>query len=225
MVRPRKQDLAARIRKHLQEAGYDHNDRLPPERIFAEQLGVSRGALRLALAELEADGLIWRHVGRGTFVGARPVRNLDDVTYLRELASPAQVIAARLAIEPELARLAAVHASKTNIEEITTCAQRCRTARDWRGYEGWDGNFHHAIAKATQNKLLIYLFETLNVVRRSTVWGQLRSTQLPDSDHVSFQQHDDILQAIIARDPSAAATAMRDHIRSVRQRVLPLTTG
>ena len=53
-------------------------------------------------------------------------------------------------------------------------------------HEGWDNNFHHAVAKATQNKLLIYLFETLNVVRRSTVWGQLRSTQLPDSDHESF---------------------------------------
>ena len=48
--------------------------------------------------------------GAGTFIGARPVLNLADVAYLGELASPAQVIVARLAIEPELARLAAVHA-------------------------------------------------------------------------------------------------------------------
>ena len=71
-----------------------------------------------ALAELEADGLIWRHVGRGTFIGARPVLNLADAAYLGELTSPSQVIAARLVIEPELARLAATHATRADLEEI-----------------------------------------------------------------------------------------------------------
>lgn len=197
------------------------NDRLPPERELSDKIGVTRGELRRALADLEASGLIWRHVGRGTFIGARPVLNLADVAYLGELASPAQVIAARLAIEPELARLAATHGAKADIDEIGMCATRCREATDWRGYEGWDNNFHHAVAKATHNKLLIYLFETLNVVRRSTVWGQLRSTQLPARDHKSFGEHDVILTAITNRDQAKAGQAMRDHLLSVRDRFLP----
>jgi GntR family transcriptional regulator, uxu operon transcriptional repressor len=217
--------LADRIRSYITTGGFQHNDRLPPERDLCIQFGVTRGGLRKALAELEADGLIWRHVGRGTFIGARPVLNLADVAYLGELASPAQVITARLAIEPELARLAALYGSQADFAEILTCTRRCRSASDWRSYEAWDNNLHHAIAKATHNKLLLHLFDTLNVVRRSTVWGQLRSTQLPPRDHRSFDEHDAIYAAISHRDAATAAQRMRDHLISVRDRVLPALAG
>lgn len=221
MGKPSNQDLPDKIRAFIRDQGYTMNDRLPPERELSALIGTTRGQLRRALADLEASGLIWRHVGRGTFIGARPVLNLADVAYLGELASPSQVIAARLAVEPELARLAATNSAKADIEKIADCAERCRAATDWRGYEGWDNNFHHAIAKATHNKLLIYLFETLNVVRRATVWGQLRSTQLPARDHKSFGEHDAITKAIAERQPAEAAAAMRAHILSVRARFLP----
>jgi DNA-binding FadR family transcriptional regulator len=213
--------LADQIKQYVAAESFNHNDRLPPERVLSEVFGVSRGELRKALAELEEDGLIWRHVGRGTFIGARPVLNLADVAYLGELASPAQVIAARLVIEPELARLAAIYGARSNFEEIQSCNRRCREASDWRSYEAWDNNLHHAIAKATHNKLLVYLFDILNVVRRSTVWGQPRTTKAPPFDHCSFAEHDKICTAIIARDAAHASLRMRDHLISVRDRVLP----
>lgn len=217
--------LTEQIKEFVAASGFNHNDRLPAERVLCQQFGVTRGELRKALAELENDSLIWRHVGRGTFIGARPVLNLADVAYLGELASPAQVISARLAIEPELARLAAVYGTRSDFDEIQSCSRRCRTATDWRSYEAWDNNLHHAVAKATHNKLLVYLFDTLNVVRRSTVWGQLRSTKLPPREHSSFAEHDAICQAIADRDPGLAAQRMREHLNSVRDRVLPALTG
>jgi len=217
--------LAERIKHYVTAEGFNHNDRLPPERSLSERFGVSRGELRKALAELEDDGLIWRHVGRGTFIGARPVLNLADVAYLGELASPAQVIAARLVIEPELARLAAIYGARSNFEEVLSCNRRCRDASDWRGYEAWDNNLHYAIAKATHNKFLVYLFDILNVVRRSTVWGQPRTTLRPPESHVSFAEHDAICAAIIARDGGTASLRMRDHLISVRDRVLPALSG
>lgn len=151
--------LAEQIKDYISAERFNHNDRLPPERVLADRFCVTRGELRKALAELEKDGLIWRHVGRGTFIGARPVLNLADVAYLGELASPAQVIAARLVIEPELARLAAVFGTRADHAEIQSCNRRCRSASDWRSYEAWDNNLHYAVAKATHNKLLFYLFE------------------------------------------------------------------
>jgi GntR family transcriptional regulator, uxu operon transcriptional repressor len=217
--------LAEQIKSYVAARGFNHNDRLPAERELSLQFGVSRGELRKALAELEGDGLIWRHVGRGTFIGARPVLNLADVAYLGELASPAQVIAARLAIEPELARLAAIYGTRSDFEEIQSCSARCRAATDWRSYEAWDNNLHYAVAKATHNKLLVYLFDILNVVRRSTVWGQLRSTKLPPRDHTSFAEHDAICAAIAARDAALASQRMREHLNSVRERVLPALSG
>ncbi|TGD65536.1 FadR family transcriptional regulator [Tabrizicola sp. WMC-M-20] len=217
--------LAEQIMEYVTTEQFKHNDRLPPERVLAQRFGVTRGELRKGLAELEKDGLIWRHVGRGTFIGARPVLNLADATYLGELASPAQVIAARLVIEPELARLAALYGTRADFDEIQACSSRCRAANDWRIYEAWDNNLHHAIAKATHNKLLIYLFDILNVVRRSTVWGQPRTSRKPHTDHRSFAEHDAICAAILARDGQVASLRMRDHMVSVRERVLPAISG
>ncbi len=213
--------LPERLRRFVAEGGFHHNDRLPAERELAQRLGVGRAELRKALAALEADGLIWRHVGRGTFIGARPVLNLADVAYLGELASPSQVLTARIAVEPELARLAAHHATRQDMEALLHWAQRCRAAPDWRSYEAADNNLHHAVAGATHNKLLLYLFDTLNTVRRSTVWGQKRHSARPPPDHFSFDQHDAICAAIAARDGGLAAQLMRAHLHTVRDRVLP----
>lgn len=211
-------DTLEALRSFLAEQELTLNGRLPAERRLCVELGVTRGSLRKAMAVLEAEGQIWRHVGRGTFFGPRPVLNLSDVEYLNDHSRPSEVMEARLAIEPQLAKLAAIHGTASNFSEMRRCKRMCKSAREWRVYESWDNNFHQAIAKATCNKLLISLFDTLNLVRRSTVWGQLRSTKLPPANHGSFAEHDAIYDAIVARDTELAAELMRKHLRSVRDR-------
>ena len=94
---------------------------------------VSRGTLRKALADLEVEGLIWRHVGRGTFVGNRPVETVQDLGEVtRRIANPAGVMEARLSLEPELARLAALHATPADLDELAKCVRQSREAGDWR---------------------------------------------------------------------------------------------
>ena len=61
------------LRAYLAQNDYPADGRLPPERKLCEELGVTRTSLRKALATLELEGQIWRHVGRGTFIGARPL--------------------------------------------------------------------------------------------------------------------------------------------------------
>jgi DNA-binding FadR family transcriptional regulator len=214
------QTALATLRKFLVERKLALNERLPAERQLCTEIGLSRSKLRKALESLEAEGLVWRHVGRGTFIGPRPVINLTNVKYLTNQTSPTEMMEARIAVEPQLARLASLHGTMSDFEEIRRCNQRCRDAREWRAYEAWDHNFHQAIASATHNKLLISLFDTLNVVRRSTVWGRLRSSKLPPADHESFHEHDAIYEAIASRDPDLAAHCMRTHLNTVRQRVL-----
>lgn len=213
--------LVQRIRHMLETEDYEHSDRLPPERVMCTTLGVTRNQLRRALSDLEGQGLIWRHVGRGTFVGARPVLNLDDVAYLSDQVKPDQVVSVRCTIEPETARLAAIYGRKADHSEIEICAERCRNAPDWRLYEAWDNKLHHAIARATQNKLYLYYFETLNVVRRAVVWGQPRKSVRPAEDYSSFREHDIIVQAILSHDGDLAAQAMLEHLQSVYGRILP----
>jgi len=212
---------SARLRDFLAGAAVSPDGRLPPERDLAGRLGVSRAELRKALADLEAEGIIWRHVGKGTFVGARPVDTVADVAALTRRTNPSEVMQARLSIEPEMARLAALHATSADLAELRSCIARSRQAETWRQYEAWDNRFHRAVGEATGNALLLGLLDTLTAVRRAVTWGRLRYNPVkPDPAHHSFEEHEAIVAAIADRDATAAATAMRTHIRSVERNLL-----
>ena len=86
----------------LRENRFQPQSRLPPERDLAQQLSVSRMALRAGLERLEAEGRIWRHVARGTFVGKRPEVAPKALSFITMNTSPAEVLEARLTIEPRL---------------------------------------------------------------------------------------------------------------------------
>lgn len=195
--------------------------RLPPERELCELLGVSRGALRKALALLERDGELWRQVGKGTFVGARPVDKFLSVAAIAEGSSPFEVMQARLLIEPMLAAEAAVHASAAHLDEMQRCTRLQREATTWRQYENADNRLHRTVAEAAGNSVLTALFDQLNAVRRAIVWGRLRQKpDHPPADHHSFAQHDAIVRVISERDPERAYRAMHEHLSMVRDNLL-----
>jgi DNA-binding FadR family transcriptional regulator len=218
----RGQSALTQLRAWLAQRALPPSTRLPPERELAELLGVSRGDLRKALAIMERQGELWRHVGKGTFIGARPMAELSSVAAIAAATNPAEVMRARLAVEPELAREAALHATSEDIEEMKRCVAGARSAETWRQYENWDNRLHRAIASASQNALLLALFDTLNAVRRAVVWGRLRDEDPhPPFDHHSFAEHAAIVEAIEERDLAAAATCMRLHLETVQALLIP----
>ena len=215
--------VLTQLRALLAQPDCVEGDRLPPERQLAELLGATRNGLRKALATLEQEGRIWRHVGRGTFVGPRVASLTEDARSLAGRTSPADVMAARLAFEPSLARLAALHATANDIGRLERCAAECRGAEEWRVYETWDNRLHETVAELSGNTLLIALFETLNTVRRAVVWRRLRpprTTPGPGADHHSHAEHEALVEAIAHHDPEAAERAMRRHLESVRAKLL-----
>lgn len=193
--------------------------RLPAERELAEALGVSRAELRKALAALEAEGQLWRHVGKGTFLGARPLAAIGDVAQLARTAAPGDMVRARLVLEPQLAALAAGQASAAQLAAMREAvAASRRPGLSWRAYECQDARLHREIATAAGNPLLLHLFDELAAIRRVLTWD--RSRPRPDGpppDHPSFAEHDGILAAIAQRDAAAASARMHDHIAAVHR--------
>jgi len=213
----RGQSALTQLRAYLAQNELPPSTRLPPERELSEILGVSRGDLRKALAILETQGELWRHVGKGTFVGARPVAELSPVAAIATQTNPAEVMRARLVIEPELA----LHATADDIAAMKLCVTGARGAETWRQYENWDNRLHRAIAEAAHNALLVAVFDTLNAVRRAVVWGRLRDEgPKPPADHHSFAEHEAIVTAIEERDLAGAASRMRLHLRQVQMLLL-----
>ena len=212
------------LAKWLDEYGANPGERLPPERQLSEKLGISRGELRKAMTALEADGMVERHVGRGTFLKEPTPANTNDATLLGRLAqvtSPHDAMMARLSLEPEMAGHAAIHASQRHLTEARTLANAMRSAKSWEEYEDLDARFHELIAMASGNPLLVELHRIVNAVRLSVVWSELEIPQGgPPSDYHSFAEHDEIISALEKRDRNAARLAMRDHLKSVRSKLL-----
>lgn len=220
------QGALVQLRAYLAQHDLPPESRLPPERELGDMLGVSRGELRKALAVLEEEGLLWRHVGKGTFIGARPVEAQSAVAEIAERTSPAEVMRARLIVEPEIAREAALNAHLADVEVLTQCLDGARRARTWREYENWDNRLHRAVAEAAHNTMLLALFDMLNNVRRAVVWGRLRPGAVhPPTDHHSFTEHEVIVAAIRERDRDGAARAMRHHLESVERNLLAIRSA
>jgi DNA-binding FadR family transcriptional regulator len=215
------QGALTQLRAYLAQHDLPPNAQLPSERELCDLLGVSRGELRKALAVLEGNGELWRHVGKGTFIGARPVEEYKNVADIAAASNPREVMQARLAIEPILAREAALHATSTDIAEMRQCLKASRLAETWRQYENCDNRLHRLVAEASHNTVLVALFDTLNAVRRTVVWGRLRSNSSgPPPEHHSFAEHDILVDAITERDLDAAAAAMDRHLHSVEAHLL-----
>jgi DNA-binding FadR family transcriptional regulator len=216
-------DAAAvsQLRAFIMERGFAAGDRLPPERRLGPELGLRRASLRKALEVLVAEGILWRHVGKGTFMADREEgASIGGLQSLARDISPADAMRARAAFEPAVAREAALHASAAEISHLKLLAERSRRCVSWREYEVLDADFHRAVAEAAASPTLLALFDQLNMIRRMVSFGKAKRVGTrPPETHPSFDEHDDILEAIASRDPEAADAAMRRHLLSVAGRL------
>lgn len=206
------------LRAYIADGNYHPGDRLPSERELMVSLNMGRTMLRRAFEALEHEGAIWRHVGKGTFIAAEPLGSgLSDLT---KKVSPVHMMRARLALEPAIAREAAINASEDAVVRLRLSRERAESARTWNDYEAQDDAFHRSVAEATNNALLLALFDQLNQVHRAVAWNSVvRRTDTPPRDHSSFTEHRSITEAIEARDPANAHAAMRAHLASVSARL------
>lgn len=203
-----------RLRDILAMPGAAPGVKLPTERDLSTQLGVGRRAIRRALEVLEAEGLVWRRHGAGTFTGPPPMaRNMLDGTVTAGPATLLNVIEARLALEPSLARIAAVRAAPDVLVRIAACIARIEVAQDVDSADLWDSALHREIAQATGNPLLLALFDRINAWRHDDGIRRLRmGVRSKTGTGHAQKDHRRILAAMQAGDGAAAAQAMRDHL-------------
>jgi GntR family transcriptional regulator, transcriptional repressor for pyruvate dehydrogenase complex len=223
-------EATRRLRAHLRQRAYGPQDKLEPERVLAPRIGCSRETLRAALDVLEKEGLIWRHVGQGTFIGPRPAHEPIRPSVLAEMASPADVLDARLLIEPPIAGDAALRAIPDEIALLRGHAHRSSEAPDWQAYEQADDAFHKGIARITGNPLLIAILDVLSSVRGRARWQRqhdLAFRRARKKEYVAQQgrMHLAIVEAIAARDPEAARQAMFDHLSAIRTIMVQEASG
>ena len=212
---------AGTLRSYLDEERFPARTRLPPERELMVRLGMSRRALRQGLEVLEAEGRLWRHVGKGTFVGARPPGSEPGLSFVTARTSQAELMDMCLWLEPTLARVAATRASRLDIDNIAYVLSKSEAARDPQTWDIWDVRLHRAIVQASHNSLALAVYDSLNTVRDEGAWRRLRNDpNTRERFEALSADHSRIVRAIAEHDPPGAEKAMRDHLRSVQNALL-----
>ena len=216
-----KDETLARLRTMIDVGNVQAAGRLPPERVLAEQMGVSRRAVRHALDLLEAEGRITRQQGRGTLICDARDSAVDLNSELAKLTNPVDTLEARMAIEPTLARLAALRGTQADFDKLFESAEASRLAKDPISYENADAAFHRRIAAAARNPVLVTIFEALLQVASDRSWRHGRETAHCINNQARYAAaHRKIASAICERNPKAAEEAMRAHLGIVQQQLI-----
>jgi GntR family transcriptional regulator, transcriptional repressor for pyruvate dehydrogenase complex len=184
---------------------------LPAERTMAKQLNVKRHQLRGALEVLRANGEIGPPASRRGGSGLRREESLIRTT------NPIEVIEMRLAIEPSLARLAALRATPLEIARIS----RAATTSGDVDTGAADLIFHKTIAASTRNNLAAALYTLLRQIGTDVRLRLGKNGSVnPQRPAQRDAEHRAVAEAIAARDPDTAERAMRIHLVAVQRRII-----
>jgi len=213
---------AKQLTEWIASARYPLHSRLPPERKLADLLHLPRGKLREALQVLEDEGLIWRRVGMGTFVGGRPRSIRCHPESLGAATTLTEILEARALIEPIVARLCAQRAGRADIVMIEQYSAFANKARTWAEWEKWDGLLHAAIAEASGNGLLINTIDQLFRIKMHPRWTFRRAAHFDPVLSARYAaEHRAVISCILGRDGDGAEDAMRRHMLGLSMTVGP----
>lgn len=207
--------IAEQIRTAIVSGRLREGERLPPERVLAEQFGVSRVTVRDALRALEAMGLIEVRVGArgGAFVtaptGSIVAQTMSDMMAMSAL-TPEDIVEARLIVELGTVTLAGVRATEDDLHRLRELSERAHRELGANTYTrelSWE--FHALLADAAHNEAV----EGLTQSFRSTLsMHPIRTREGRRAFERTVEEHDAILDALERRDGAAARRRMAGHL-------------
>ena len=210
--------IAEQLRALIAAGDFTVGARLPAERELAKQLGVSRPSVREALIALEVEGWVEVRTGSGVYVLDRSRRAATPVAETEW--GPLELIRARRVVEGETAALAASTGKRKDVQAMSQAIATMRALADHNvmPLEG-DRAFHLAIVGACNNTVLLETVQAFWDSRRGPIFTRLGGYfETIKSWRAAIGEHEAIRDAIAARDPVAARSAMHHHMDKAHQR-------
>jgi GntR family transcriptional repressor for pyruvate dehydrogenase complex len=206
-------------------ASLDAGDRLPTERELSEQLGVGRSTLREAIRSLAFIGAIHSRQGSGNYVSRPDERSTDRLISLGLMlnhVTVAEMIEARRFFEIDIVRMAAErHDERDRVRLNDLMAAMRATAARPRDLSKYDMEFHVALAEASHNTVMVQLIRMMRALVNILleIWRDNAEDFTPGILTV-IREHEEILEAVFARDPERAARMMFTHLTNAGARVM-----
>jgi DNA-binding FadR family transcriptional regulator len=214
--------VARQIGGQILSGHFPLGTRLPSERELSESFDVSRPTIREALIALEVDGLVEIRMGSGVYVSARHPRGGK---FSAIGVGPFELLEARRAMEGEACAIAAARADADDLAELRKLFDGLVAAgEDIVKAEAFDHQFHVCIARTTGNSAICGVVETLWQARLHSPQEKAMSVKAHRAGvGPRIDEHLAILDALVARDPDRARTAMRAHLDKVLSALIEAT--
>lgn len=224
-IRPKKiyEEVSEILHEKIRNGELQPGDRLDSVEQLAENLQVSRSAIREALSALKAMGLIEIKQGSGTFVKKFKPHQIDfplSTAILLNKSDISQLLEVRKIIEVGAAASAAIHRTEEDLQILKKILEEMQQVQgDGELGEKVDYLFHSTIAKASQNTILVNLLnqvsglmiETMRETRR--IWLFSKKT----TSEKLYDEHMQIFIAIQQQDENQAKQAMTFHLNNVEK--------
>ena len=197
---------------------YKVGDKLPSEKEFCTMFNVSRVPVREALCALELNGLVDSIQGVGVYVKERPQQISND---WMQHVEPQEIIRARMVLEPDIAREAALHIKPEEKEALTDIIERFRLAYEsGANTEDVDKQFHLCVAKASGSTLYEMLMTIIFETMEQELWELIlsRTVSTPKYRAQNYKEHYHISRAIIDGRADDAHAFMKEHMMRLYER-------
>jgi len=206
------QQIKDQIKKGILKPG----EKLPSERKLADQLGVSRASVREAIQALAFSGYLEVIQGKGTYILEISTKYDEIINFFSEFSNYSldYLMEARIMLEGEFARLAALNANQEEIDEIERVFNEIVNSKDLNTFFVKDLEFHLTIAKATHNPIMNGLMKIIGEMlykETQRIIGISRYTR-----ENTIETTRELVQAIKKRNAERAGELMSEHIRNIR---------
>jgi len=209
--------IISQIRELISSKAIKPGEKLPPERKLAIHFGVSRGQVREAINKLQFYGILKVLPQSGTVVSGTGISAIEgiisDVLKI-EKSDFKSLIDTRVLLEKEAVRLAALHRTEDNLQQINN-ALNLYEEKLLKGETAVeeDLKFHIKLAEASKNSVLksLMLIITPDIVKsfiKLKVCDEVNNKK-------TIEEHREILDKIIKKDPEGAMLSMENHLRDI----------
>ncbi len=225
--------IVSQIRNSILEGKLKVGDKLPAERILAQEFGTSRASIREALSAMEMLGLVEARSGYGNFIKADANESSLDGEMLKELIkdhSPYEIFESRLELEPGLAAMAAERSTreekaalKAILAKLSLLSKALREGIDKpeeiEAYMEEDRKLHVLIARTAHNSVLYAMFSGVSLMMKEMHWKTIKTKALARKGNLAkySKNHTVIVNAICSGDANIARKEMRAHILDLKK--------
>lgn len=220
-------DVLKQIIEQIQTGELKPGDALPAERILAEELGISRPALREVLKALSLLGITVSVHGGANYIATDLSSCLTgplSIIFQMYNSKIQDAVSLRGALETKAAYLSAQNCSQLDAAELQLIIAKLDSTDDETLRSDLDRNLHFKIAQIADNPLIFSVMNASSQLTENMIVGIRSHFMQKDEDSPEIDsQHTRLVAAITANNPSLAEQIMSEHMQTIERLLKEIT--